>query len=63
MIDSVSEFEKEIDDNVFGEKQSKTETDFDFKITFKDFLAIYFSAYNPGGIVTKTFMNTVVENE
>jgi glycosyltransferase involved in cell wall biosynthesis/exopolysaccharide biosynthesis predicted pyruvyltransferase EpsI len=59
MINSFSEFEREID-GFFAEKQSKTETLFDFNITFHEFLAIYFSAYNPENIVTKTFLNEII---
>jgi len=63
MIDSIAEFEEEIDGDIFMKKQEKINKIFDFNITFQEFLTIYFSAYNPENIVTKTFLNEISDEQ
>ena len=61
IYNDISEIEKEIEDSDFLEKTNKIDLSFNTEMTFQEFLAVYFSAYNPDNTVTKTFLNTVME--
>jgi len=65
MINTISEIEEEIGNSIDFENINKTNTNttFNIDLTFQEFLTIYFSAYNPENIVTKTFLNTIIDEQ
>jgi len=60
---NIFEIEKEIGDDNLWNKIDKINELFNKEMTFVEFLSVYLSAYNPDNTVTKTFLNTVTEND
>jgi hypothetical protein len=63
MIENLSQLEEDVGNTILQDKNDKDSVPYNMEIAFNDFLALYFSAYNPNGIVTKTFLNEVNDDQ